>query len=170
MAQRLHVHRFGFGVDEGFKTGGVFVVGKAGFNAELRKGVGKEVVSATIQSAGRHDVVPGFCDGLNRISDGGLTRGQRQCGDAAFKCRHPLFQHRLCGVHDAGVNVARHFQVEQISTMLGTVKGIGHGLVNGRHNRFGDGVGLVAGVHGQCFNFHGCLLLVVRCGSSQCVS
>ena len=93
VAQRLHIHRFGFGIDEGFKTGRVFVVGKSGFNAELRKGMGKQVVSAAIQSAGRHDVVPGFGNGLNGVSDGGLTRGQGQRSNAAFKRGYPLFQH-----------------------------------------------------------------------------
>jgi hypothetical protein len=58
-------------------------------------------------------------------------------------------------VHDAGVDVARHFQVKQVSAVLGTVKGVGHGLVNGHRHGLGGGVGAVAGVHGQGFEFHG---------------
>lgn len=71
------------------------------------------------------------------------------------RCRDALFQHVGGGVHDARVDVAGHLEVEQVGAMLGTVEGIGHGLVDGHGGRLGGGVGRVAGVDGQGFDAHG---------------
>ena len=58
-------------------------------------------------------------------------------------------------VVDAGVDIARHFQVKQICTMLRVVKRVSHGLVNGHGGGFGGGVWHVASVHSEGFDFHG---------------
>ena len=78
--------------------------------------------------------------------------------DLAFKGGNALFHNRLGGVHDAGVDVARHLQVEQVGAVLGAVEGVGHRLVDGHGHGLGGGVGAVACVYGQGLDFHeGCL-------------
>ena len=110
-------------------------VGKAHLNALLRKGVGKQVVSAAIQRAGADDVVASFGNGL----DG--RRNRRHAGrhghrrNAAFQRRDALFQHIGGRVHDAGVDIARRFQIEQVGAVLGAVEGVGHGLVDRHRDR-----------------------------------
>ncbi len=51
---------------------------------------------------------------------------------AAFEGGHPLFQHIIGGVHDSGVNVARHVQVEQVGAVLGVIEFEGNILID-RH-------------------------------------
>lgn len=41
-----------------------------------------------------------------------------------FHCRHPFLEHGIGGVHDAGIDVARHLEVEKIGTVLGVVEGV----------------------------------------------
>ncbi len=138
-------------VDERGKRSRVCRVGKARSDAVLRQGMRQQVEAAAIQRAGRHDVVAGLGDGLDGIGDGRLSRGQRQCTDAAFQRGQALFQHVGGGVHDAGVDVARHLQVEQVRAVLGVIEGVGHGLVDRHRHRTRGRVGTVAAVHGQGF-------------------
>ena len=70
VANRLAVNGLGFVINVLGKAGWIARVSKAHFNALLRKGVRKQVVSAAVKRAGRNDVVPGFGDGLNGVGDG----------------------------------------------------------------------------------------------------
>ncbi|MCY1535099.1 hypothetical protein D9M68_704900 [compost metagenome] len=153
VAQRLDEHRLGALVEQLLETARVAVVREARGDAELRQRVGEQVVGATVQRRAADDVVTGFGDGLDRVGHGRLARGQRQRGNAAFERGHALLQHVLRRVVDAGVDVARHFQVEQVRAVLRAVEGVGHGLVDRRRNRAGGRVGRVAGVDRQGFEF-----------------
>ncbi|MNV09545.1 hypothetical protein D3C71_1000400 [compost metagenome] len=151
VADGFDKHRLGAFVDQGSERLRIAIVGKAGLDAELRQRVREQVVGAAIQRAGREDVVADFGDGLDGVGDGRLPRGQRECADTAFQRSNALFQHIRGRVHDAGVDVALHFQIEQIGTVLGVVEGIGHGLVDRYRHRAGGGIGRVAAVHGDGF-------------------
>ena len=72
----------------------------------------------------------------------------------AFHCRHRAFQHGLGGVHDAGVDVAGHLQVEQVGTVLGVVEGVGGGLVDRERPPPWWSDPAVATMHGKGFEFH----------------
>src|SRR5690606_4442860 len=77
---------------------------------------------------------------------------------AALQRRHALLRHVGGGVHDAGVNVARHLQIEQVGAMLGVVEGVGGGLVDRHSHGLGGRVRAVAGVDSEGFGFHATLL------------
>ena len=151
VAERLDVDRLGVGVDQRLEAFGRAVVGKARRDAVLRQGVGEQVVGAAVQRAARDDVVAGLGDGLDRIGHRRLARGHRECRDAAFERRHALFEHRLGRVHDPGVDVAGHLQVEQVGAMLGAVERVRGGLVDRHGHRMRGGLGRVTGVHGLGF-------------------
>src|ERR1019366_4515484 len=55
--------------------------------------------------------------------------GQR--GDAAFERRDPLFEDRLCRVHDPGVDVAQLREAEERRGMSCIPEGIAGGLIDG---------------------------------------
>jgi hypothetical protein len=81
--------------------------------------------------------------------------GYRQRADAAFHGRDALFEHGGGGVHDPGVDVARHLQIEQIGAVLSVVEGVGGGLIDGNGDGFGGGFRRIAAVDGDGFDFHG---------------
>jgi hypothetical protein len=146
VAQALDEDRLGAAVDQRLEARRVAVVGEADLDAVLRQRVCEQVVGAAVQRRRRHDVVARLGDGLHRIGDRRLPRGERQRRDAALERGQALLQHRLRGVHDAGVDVARHLEVEQVGTMLGAVERIGHRLVQRHGHRVRGRLGGVAGV------------------------
>ena len=151
VADGFAINGLGFVVDQLGKLLGLAIVGKTHVNAVLRKGVGKQVVRAAVQGGRGHDVVARFGNGLDGIGGGGHAGCYGQSGNAAFHGGDAFFQHVLRGVHDARVNIACHFQVEQVSAMLGVVKGVRGGLVNGHSGCTGGGFAAVATVHGNGF-------------------
>ncbi len=153
IADGLDEHRLGPLVNELFERIRVTVVGEAGLDAELRQRVREKIVGAAIKGARRHDVVAGLGNGLDRVGHRRLAGGQRQCGNAAFQRRNALFQHIGGRVHDAGVDIARRFQIEKIGAMLGAVEGVGHGLVDRHRDRARGRIGRITGVNGEGFGF-----------------
>ena len=147
-------YRLGALVDQRFQCGDVIVCGEAGLDAETRQGVGQQVVGAAVELGHRDDVVAGFGHGLDGVGNGGHAGGDGQCADAAFQRRHAFLEHGVGRVHDARVDIAGDFQVEQVGTVLGVVEGEGAGLVDRHRHRLGGRVGAIAGVDGQGFQFH----------------
>ena len=76
---------------------------------------------------------------------------QPQPGHPALQRRHPLLEHVGGRVHDPGVDVSRHLEVEQVRAVLGVVEGVGDGLVDRHRHRAGGRVRGVAAVHGDGF-------------------
>ena len=154
VADGLAEHQLGLAVDGGAQRVQVVVIHEARLDAELRQRVGEQVVGAAVEFLGGNDVVAGPRQVHHRVGDGRRAGGQRQRRDAAFQRRHALFEHVVGRVHDAGVDVARDFQVEQVGAVLGAVEGVGNGLVDRHRDRLGGRIGLVAGVDGEGFEFH----------------
>ena len=77
----------------------------------------------------------------------GFNPFQCERTDATFERRDALLQHIGGRVHDAGVDVARHLQVEQVRAMLGVIEGVGHGLVDRHRHRAGGGVRPITAMH-----------------------
>jgi hypothetical protein len=153
VAKRFDEHRLGLLVEELFEALRIPVVRKARGDAELRQRVRKQVVGAAIQRGAADDIVACLGNGLDRISHGCLARGQRQRRNAALERGHALLEHVLRRVVDAGVDVARHLQVEQVGAVLGAVESIGHRLIDGRRHGARGRFGRVAGVYRQGFEF-----------------
>jgi hypothetical protein len=159
VADGFDEYRLGPGVDQLAEAGRIARIGKAHLDALLREGVGKQVVGAAVERAGRHDVVTRFGQGLDGGGDGSHARCHGQCGNAAFERRDALFQHVGGGIHDARVDIARDLQIKQIGAMLGAVKRVGHRLVDGHGHSLGGGVGGIAGMYGECLYAHVCVSL-----------
>ncbi|MNS70297.1 hypothetical protein D3C72_1036390 [compost metagenome] len=151
VADRLREDGLGAVVDQRFESGHVAGVGEARGDAVLRQRVRKQVVGAAVQRAGRHDVVARFGDGHDGVGHGRLARGQRQRRDTAFQGRHALLQHVGRGVHDAGIDVARHLQVEQVGAVLRIVESVSHGLIDGHRHGARRRIRAVAAMHGHGF-------------------
>jgi hypothetical protein len=154
VADRFAEDRLGFAVDHPFEACRLGCVGKAHVDAVLGQGVGEEVVGAAIERRSRDDVVSRFGDGHDRVGHRRLPRRQGEAGDAAFHCGDALFQDILGRIHDAGVDVAGHLEVEQVGAVLRTVEGIGRCLVDRHGDRPGRRFGTVTGVDGKGFKFH----------------
>jgi hypothetical protein len=105
-------------IDQRLEAGGVAVVGETGGDAELRQCVREQVVGAAVQRGAGDDVVARFRDGLDRVGQRGLARGQGERSNATFELGDALFQHVLRRIHDPRVDVARHLPVEQVGTVL----------------------------------------------------
>ena len=78
-----------------------------------------------------------------------MAGGAGQAGAAILQRRHAFLQHRVGGIHDAGIDVAEDLKVEQRRGMIGVFEDEGRGLVDRRGPRAGGGIGLGAGMHGQ---------------------
>ena len=59
-------------------------------------------------------------------------RGDRERADTAFEFGDAFFQYRGGGVGDPRVAITFRFEVEQCGAVIGTVEGIGDGLID-RH-------------------------------------
>ena len=159
VADALAIDRLGFVIDEGGDGLGAVILGEAHLDPEARQHVGEQGVGAAIELGGGDDVVTGGGQRLDGVGDGGGTRRDHQAGDAPFQRGHPLLQHIVGGVHDAGVDVARHRQIEQVRPVLGALELVGHRLVDGHGHRLGGGVAGKAVVQGQGRIFHHTLLV-----------
>ena len=130
-------------------------IGKTDFNAILRERMGKQVICATVKRTRRDDIIADFRNGLNGIRHSRHTGCQSQPSDTPFQSRNPFFQHVVRRIHDTGINIARHFQIEQVCAVLRAVESISHCLVNRHRNRFGNRIRGITGVNRKSFEFHG---------------
>src|SRR5690606_23210555 len=122
VADRLAEHRLGLAINCSSNAVEIVVADETHFNTATRQAVGEEVVGAAVQLADGDDVVAHFGDGLQRILDCRHAGGYCQRTDTALHRRHALLEHGVGRVHDAGVDIAGHLQVEQVGTVLGAVE------------------------------------------------
>src|SRR6056297_4041221 len=72
--------------------------GKAHLNTLARKGMGEQVVGASVELRGADDIAADLGDRLYRVADGRHARADRECPDTAFEFREALFQYSIGGV------------------------------------------------------------------------
>ena len=89
-----------------------------------------------------------------RVSDGqgfrGLAGGGRERGCPCFERGDPLLEDVGRRVHDAGIDVAEFLQAEEPGGVIGILKDVRRGLVDGDGAGSGGGVRFLTGVHGKC--------------------
>ena len=124
-------------VDQTLECLGFTIIGEAGLYAVLRQSVCEEVVSATVQRARGDEVIARLRDGENRIAGRCLARGKRERSNSTLECGEALLEHILSRIHDAGVDIAGHLEVEQVRTVLRAVERVCNGLVE----RYRHGLG-----------------------------
>src|SRR5690606_862061 len=79
---------------------------------------------------------------------------EAQARDAALHFRDALFEHIGRGVHDPGIDVARHREVEQVGPVLRVVESVRGRLVDWHGRGFRRRFGCVAVVQCQGFKSH----------------
>ena len=128
-------------------------INEANLNAHVLQRIGEQVPCPAIQVRRRNNIVTGAGDVLQRHGRRGLTGGHGKCCCAAFQGRNALFQHIGCRVHDAGINIAKLRQGEQVRGMFRVIELIAGGLMNRNGNRAGGWIGAPTCVQCQCFGF-----------------
>src|SRR5690606_20462078 len=81
--------------------------------------------------------------------------GQREAADATLQFGHALLEHGAGRVHDARIDIAFGFQVEDVCAVLRTVECVGGGLVDRYRDRLGRLVRCVAAMDGDGLWAHG---------------
>ncbi len=131
VAHGLDVDGAGLGPQGGAEGLGLGRIHEGGGDARPRQGVAQQVVGAAVEVVPGHHMVAAAQQGGEGKRDGRLARGRGQGPDAALQLGHALLQHGRGGVHDPGVDVSRHFQVEEGRAVLRAVEHVAGGLVDG---------------------------------------
>ena len=87
----------------------------------------------------------------NRVVKGCLTAADSESSHTAFKQRDSPFEHVAGRVTDSAVTVPLHFEIEQSSTVLSAVEGVGNGLIDWYGDRPRRRIDFVATVNGERF-------------------
>ena len=140
VAQGLQINGLGVGPDGGGELLQIVGVHKCSGHAELRQGVGQQVVAAAVDSFLSHDVIPRLSKGLDGIGNSRRARGHGQRRYAPFQGGNPLFQHVLGGVGQPAIDVACVRQTEPGGGVGGIPEHITGGLVDGHRPGIGGGV------------------------------
>ena len=151
----LEEHRLGVLVDRPAEGGRIGSVDVGRRDADLRQGMGEQVVRAAIERRRRHDVVAGPRQVQDRQRLGRLARGDAQRRHAALQRGDALLEDVGRRIHDPGVDVAELLQPEQPRGMRGVVEHVARGRVD----RDGPGVRrrvrLLAGMKGPSLRAEG---------------
>ena len=100
----------------------------------------EEIVGAAVERRGGDDFIAGRREGGDGEGFSGLARSRCKACSAAFESRDTLFEDVRRRVHDARVDVAELLECEKTAGMVGILKQVGRGLVDG------DGAGASGGV------------------------
>ena len=113
-------------------------------------------VGATIQVAGRDDVVAGLGEIDDRVEDTAGARGHAQAAKLwpSFEQGNPLFQHVGRRVHEPGIDIAQLSQSEEIGRMLGALENVGTGAIDGHAASESCRVGLSTAVQAKSLELH----------------
>ena len=138
-----------FGRERGAERFGIGGVGPPHLPAAFLEGMGELVDRAAIKLARGDELVARLEQGMEHQRLRRVARGDGKPRRAAFERRHPLLQHRLGRVADAGIDVAEGLEIEQRRGVLDVVEHEGRGLIDRRGARAGGGIGLGAGMDGK---------------------
>ena len=123
-----------------FRIGGI---DEATFDPHRAQRVLEQVPGAAINIGRADEIVAGVADVLHREQRGRLPGSHRERRHAALERRHPLLQHGLGRIPDAGVDVAQLFQGEQIAGVFGRIELVRRRLIDRHRNRGGRRVGTI---------------------------
>ena len=154
IAQGFQIDGFCVGSNGLFHLCQIVGIHKGGGDPIERQGVGQQIITAAVDGLLGYNVISCLGQRLNGIGDGGSAGGQGQGCYTSLQRRNPLFQHILCGIGQAAVNISGIRQTEAGRCVRGVVEHIGGGLVNGDGAGIGGGIGLfLTHMELQCFKF-----------------
>ena len=122
VADRLNVDEARLLVDRRLDRVEVVQVREADRDALLRKNRVELGKGPAVEVVRRDDLVSTLRDIGDREVDRRRAGGERQRGHAALERREALLQRVVRRVHEAGVDIARHLEREQVRAMLGVVE------------------------------------------------
>ncbi len=154
IADGLGEHGLGVIVDQPFDRIGLVAVGEAAGDALARQDVREQRVRGAVKLRNRNDIAAGVGDVDERQMQRGLSGRDRERADAAFEVGDALLEYGGGRIGDSAVAIAFGFEIEQSGAMIGAVERVGDGLVDRNRDRFGRGIGVVAGVNCDGFVAH----------------
>ena len=128
------------GPAEGVRVGGI---DETRLDPHGPEGVGKEVPGAAVEIRGADDIVAGLGDILDGNGRGRLAGADGQRRHTAFECRDALLEHVGGRVHDAGIDVTKLLEGEEIRRMLGPAELVGGRLIDRHRHRSGRRIAAV---------------------------
>ena len=149
VAERLGEHETGVRGDGRRELVGAAGVHERGGDAEAPQCEVEHVVGAAVDVAAGHDVGPRVHEGGYGQEERGLAAGGGHCAHPAFQGRHALLEHGHGGVGDPRVDVARYLEVEQPGGVVGVLKGVRRGEIDGNGPGPGGRIAVLAGVQAQ---------------------
>ena len=149
IGDRLDEDRLGLGRERGAERVGVGRIGPPHLPAAFLEGMGELVDRPAIELARGDELVARREQSMEYERLRRVARGHGKSRRAAFERRHPLLQHRLGRVHDAGIDVAESLEIEQRRRVLDIVEHEGRGLIDRRGAGAGRRIGLGAGMDGK---------------------
>jgi hypothetical protein len=128
----LAVEELGVGADCGAPCVQVVrVLDEGGFDTEVGEGVLEQIVGAAVHGGRCNHMVACTGDVQDCVGNSCLTGCQQQRADAAFQGSDTVFDYFMGGVVEASVNGAQFGEGETVRCLLGAVKDIRGGLVDG---------------------------------------
>ena len=137
IAQRLNIDGLGIGPNGVFHLLKIMHIHKAGFDAVKRQGVRQQVAGTAVDGLLGNNMLSHSGQCLNGVTDGGCAGGNRKASRTALKGRNPILEYPLGAVCQAAVNIARIRQAETVGCVLGIMKYIRGGGIDGN----GSGIG-----------------------------
>ena len=144
VAECLGIYYFCVGLDSCLKGFEVVYIDNRVADALRSECVGDEIVASTIEVVSSHDMIASLHDVLQRIGDGCSTRGDSQSSHTTLKGSDTILKHALRRVGQATIDITCIAETETIGSVLGVVKHIRCGLIDG---------------HGTCVSCGVCLFL-----------
>lgn len=153
---------FGVGAESGLDLlVGPLGVDEGALYAEFLHGDAKEVVGAAVDVVGSDEVVACLADVEHGVEVGGLAGGGEYASYTALELVNLVGYGVVGGVLEAGVEVARGFEVEEVGHVLGGVVFEGSALDDGEDAALAI-LGLPSALHadGSGFTFCHCVCIV----------
>ena len=122
--------RLGIVVDQLLDGVRLIAVGKARRDALARQDVRKQGVRCSVELRHGYDVAAGVGQIDQSEMQRRLSGGDRERSDAAFEFGDAFFKNGGRRIGDPAVAVTFGLEVEQRSTVIGAVEGVGDGLVD----------------------------------------
>ena len=128
--------------------------GEADCDALTRQHVCEQGVRGAVELWHRHDIAAELGDVERRIVERRLSGTHAERFQAALERGDAALQDRRGGVRDAAVAESLDLEIEQGRAMVGTVEGIGHGLIDRDRHRLRRRIDVVAAVNGDRLASH----------------
>ena len=149
IGQTFDVDRLGALIDQFVEARRIVDVSPAYIPAEALEGRTELVDRAAIKLARGDEVVARAHHCVEDQKVRGLTRSRGERRRAALEGRETLLQHRLGGIHDAGIDVTERLEAEQRGGVIGVVENERRRLIDRRGARAGCGIRLGSGMDGE---------------------